>query len=493
MKKKNRSNERLEEITASTLIVGVDIAKTTHWARFIDCRGIEIGKAISFKSNRQGFESIVAKIESIRNNKAQIYGKSHKKTCKQEIKWQNAAQANKQNANITQTDKQGAKGQNPVPTREQEPKTLKPAQQRFDKVLIGMEPTGHYWKTFAHYLANDGFNEGYKIVCVNPYHTKKAKELDDNSQNKSDYKDAITIAKLVKDGRFFNPYLPQDDYAELRVLANTRLNLMKRLTSAKNIIIAVLDEYFPELSAVWKDPLKGKASRQILKSCPFPSLILKLGEDGVLAEIKKAVKRTVGRQKARQLIETAQTSVGVNYGIESSKLRLNVLLNELDLIERDISQVEASMERFLYETGYAEQILSIKGIGVVTAASFLGETGDPLRFQNARQIANYAGFNLTEDSSGKSKSGTRISKRGRSDLRSLLYQMAFTMVGQNTEMKALHKYLTTRTKNPLKKKQSLVAVSKKIITVIYSLLKKQATYDPELALGVIRREMINAA
>jgi len=129
----------------------------------------------------------------------------------------------------------------------------------------------------------------------------------------------------------------------------------------------------------------------------------------------------------------------------------------------------------------------------VTAASFLGEVGDPLRFQNARQIARYAGYNLVEDSSGQSKSGTIISKRGRKQLRSILYQMAFTMVGNNAEMKALYQHLTTREKNPLKKKQALVVVSKKIITVIYSLLKKQESYKPELVLGAVRKEMMRAA
>ena len=137
--------------------------------------------------------------------------------------------------------------------------------------------------------------------------------------------------------------------------------------------------------------------------------------------------------------------------------------------------------------------LALKGIGIVTAASFLGEVGDPLRFQNARQIANYAGCNLTEDSSGKSKSGTIISKRGRKQLRNILYQMAFTMVGKNAEMKALYQHLTKRETNPLKKKQALVVVSKKIITVIYSLIKKQETYKPELVLGTARRELMMAA
>lgn len=430
---RNRANQRLEEITATTVIVGIDIAKKTHWARFTDYRGMEIGKAISFKSNLEGFESIVARIEQMRNNKF----------------------------------------------------TRKP----FTQVIIGMEPTGHYWKTLAHYLTE----AGYRVVGVNPYHTKKAKELDDNSPTKNDKKDALIVARLVKDGRFFNPYLPTDIYAELRGLANGRENVMKRSNAVKNIITAILDERFPEIWQVFKSPLTGKASRQVLKSCPFPAMVLALGEADVLSEIKKAVKKSVGIKKVRALIATAEKSVGVSYGAESAKMRLGHLLDELEMVERQLAEIETAMEKMLYATGYAESLLSIKGIGIVTAARFLGEVGDPLRFDDARQISNYAGYNLTEDSSGKSKSGTVISKRGRSQLRGLLYQMAFTMVGCNPEMKALHKHLTSRVKNPLKKKQSLVVVSKKIITMIYSLLKKQTTYDPALALGTVRRELMKAA
>ncbi|MCL1905532.1 MAG: IS110 family transposase [Clostridiales bacterium] len=429
---KNRTNQRLEEITAGTLIVGVDVAKAVQWARIVDYRGVEIGKALSFQNNRQGFESIVTRILEI---------------CK-----------------------------------------LKTLKYPIDNVIIGMEPTGHYWKTLANYL----IKANYKVVCVNPYHTKKSKELDDNSPTKNDKKDAITIARLVKDGRFFDPYLPQEDYGELRNLTNARVSVMKRSNAVKNTITAILDEYFPEIWTVFKSPLRGKASRQVLRSCPFPSFILAIGEVGVLEEIQKAVKKTVGMKKVRQLISVAGMSVGVKYGLESAKMRLCWLLDELELIEKQLDQVEQAMENMLYKVGYAQQLLSIKGIGIVTAASFLGEVGDPLRFQNARQIANYAGYNLVEDSSGKNKSGTCISKRGRSQLRSVLYQMAFTMVGTNAEMKALYRHLTTRKNNPLKKKQALVVVSKKIITVIYSLLKKQEIYKPELVLGTVRKEMMAA-
>ncbi len=424
---KNRNNQKLEAITPGTLIVGVDIAKETQWARFVDYRGIELGKALKFQNDKNGFENILASIEAICKNK------------------------------------------------------------RFDDVIVGMEPTGHYWKPLANYL----LMQGMTVVMVNPYHTKRAKELDDNSQTKSDKKDALTIAKLARDGRYYEVYMPQDIFAELRVLTNARISLMKRHNALKNTITAVLDEYFPEIKNVFKNPLNGKASMQILKSCPFPSLILESGVDGVLSEIKKAVKKTVGRKKAEQLVEAAQNSIGVNYGIASSKLKLDLMIEELELLTKQLKQVENAMELALAETGIGEIILGIPGIGVVTAASFLGEIGDPLRFNHPRQISKLAGYNLVEDSSGKSKSGTIISKRGRKNLRSALYRMAISMVAVNKEMRELYQYLKTRQNNPLKKKQALVVISKKIITVIYNLVKKQTEYKAELVLGEYRKNQIS--
>ena len=420
---------KLEAVTPNTLVVGVDIAKEIQWARFVNYRGLELGKALKFRNNKNGFDSILASIEAICKNK------------------------------------------------------------RFDDVIVGMEPTGHYWKPLANYL----LMHRTKVVLVNPYHTKRAKELDDNSQTKNDKKDALTIAKLVCDGRYYTVYMPQDIFAELRVLTNSRMSLMQRHNALKNTITAVMDEYFPEIVTVFKKPLKGKASMQILKSCPFPSLILELGVDGVLAEIKKAVKKTVGRKKAEQLVETAKTSIGVSYGIASAKLKLELMIEELELLNRQLVQIEEAMDQALADTGFRETILGIPGIGVVTAASFLGEIGDPMRFDHPRQISKMAGYNLVEDSSGKSKSGTVISKRGRKNLRNILYQMAMTMVAINPEMKALYNYLKTRQKNPLKKKQALVVISKKIITVIYNLVKKQTEYKAELVLGEFRKNQFKQA
>ena len=380
MKKKNHSNEKIEAITFKTLIVGVDIAKHNQWARFVDCRGIEHNKALKFENNRNGFNTILTRIYEI---------------CKNED---------------------------------------------FNKIIVGMEPTGNYWKAFANFLLKQA---KITVVLVNPYHTKKAKELDDNSQTKSDKKDALTIARLVKDGRYFETYLPHDVYAELRGLTTSRHSMNKRKKSIVNTITAVLDEYFPEFISVFKHPFKGKASMHLLKVCPIPKFILELGEEGVLEEIKKAVKKTVGRKKAAQLVAAAQDS--------------------------------------------------IDGMGVVSLATCLGELGNPLRFEDTRQMSRFAGYNLIEDSSGKNKSGTCISKRGRKNLRSVLYQISLTMVATNQEMRKLYDYLKTRENNPLKKMQALVVVSKKVLTLIFTLSKKKVYYEGERVFGSYRKSQLQAA
>lgn len=421
--------EKLEAITEKTLICGIDIAKKVHWAQFVDWRGIPAGKAVKFENNKAGLEHIVAEAE---------------RRCKESGK---------------------------------------------EKIIMGMEPTGPYWKAMARWLVSKGF----EVVGVNTHHTKQSKELDDNSPTKNDKKDAIVIARLVKDGRYFYPHLPEDEYAELRVASNNRIMLVKRRNAVKNRITVILDEYFPEFTTAFKHPLKGKASMHILKTCPFPTHILELGMEGVLGEVKKAVKKTVGKKKVCLLLEAAAESIGVQHGLESARLQLRLLLEELDFLDKQLEQVETRMEELLERTGYKDLLLGIDGIGVISAASFLAETGDPMRFDRPRQIHRLAGYNLVENSSGQNKSGTSISKRGRKQLRAILYRMAMVMVVRNSELKQLYRYLRTRQKNPLKGKQALIVVSKKIVTIIYQMIKTHTEYKPVLVLGTVRKKQLGLA
>lgn len=89
--------------------------------------------------------------------------------------------------------------------------------------MLGMEPTGHYWFN----LAENTMKIGMRIVLVSPYYVKKSKEQDDNNPSKTERKDPKTIAMLVKDGRYIEPYIPEGIYKELWSDMDSRWRLVK--------------------------------------------------------------------------------------------------------------------------------------------------------------------------------------------------------------------------------------------------------------------------
>jgi len=142
------------------------------------------------------------------------------------------------------------------------------------------------------------------------------------------------------------------------------------------------------------------------------------------------------------------------------------------------------MHNYLLQTGYAEYILIIKGIGIVSVASFLAEIGDISKYDDYRQIQKIAGLNLKETSSGMKKGKTKISKIGRPNLRSILYQVALVIIAKNDVFTEIYKHLTNREKNQLIGKQSIVALSIRVIKVIYALCTKKETYSHEKVHGL---------
>ena len=420
---------KFNAIENTDAIVGIDIAKNVHWAGIILPNGKEIKKSFSFHNNRKGFESLVETVKNV----------------------------------LTMLN--------------------------LKKVIVGMEPTGHYWKSCARYLKKIDW---IKVVTVNPFHVKNAKEFDDNCQTKNDKKDCMTIARLIKDARFFEPYLPEGIWADLRNLSNTRAELVRKQNAVKCRLVAIIDEYFPEYTKVFKNVL-SRTSEEILKECPFSEDIKSIGKEELLKHIKKTVKRGYSKKQVETIYELANESIGTTEGIEGAKFQLNMYIEEAKLLEKQIKMTEQELERQLKETGFYESLISIQGIGIVSAAMFVGEVGDINRFDSYEQIRRYAGLNLVENSSGNHKGKTTISKRGRSLLRSILYRMAFTMVSKNKEMKELYKYLTTRKENQLKKKQAIVAVIGKILQIIYAVVTKNEEYKATRVFSQDRLEQLKVA
>jgi transposase len=337
--------------------------------------------------------------------------------------------------------------------------------------IVGFEPTGHYWFALGDFLKSGG----YKLGIVNPYHVKCARELDDNSPSKNDHKDPKTIAMLVKDGRYRDVYIPDDLYQELREAVVERERLNEQLTAIQNQVIRWLDIRFPEFNDVFK-AWTGKSAMMTLKSFPTPALVVTAGVDEILKTWQKASQKA-SRRKAEMLVELASASIGRVTGSDAALAALRNLLQQYELIEEQQECIECLMQELLMRVPNASKILEIKGIGVLSAVVIISEIGDISRFKDPRQIIKLAGLNLKEDSSGKHKGKTVISKRGRRRLRESLFRTMIPMLANNPEFRAIHARNTARSLNPMNKMQSIIALCGKLVRVIYAILSKGNNYD----------------
>ena len=210
-------NEKIEQVTDTTLVIGVDIGSQIHYARAFDNRGRELTKKVYlFGNSIEGFNSFIQWAEA--------------------IKTENSKTA----------------------------------------IMIGCEPTGHHWFSFGKYVTD----RKMILVMVNPFSVKKIKELDDNSPKKTDAKDPKTIAKLVVDGRYSIPYMPEGVYAEIRDLVYSRDRIVKQHNISANRIQRWLAIHFPEYLGIYTrfDAASGLA---VLEKAPLPKEVIALGVSGI--------------------------------------------------------------------------------------------------------------------------------------------------------------------------------------------------------------------
>ncbi len=344
---------------------------------------------------------------------------------------------------------------------------------KMTEAIVGFEPTGHYWFNLGDHLEACG----HKLAILNPYHVKCSRELDDNSPSKSDIKDPKTIGMLVKDGRYRDVYMPDGNYQELRELVCERERLKERLGALSNQIIRWLDIHFPEFVKVFKD-WRGQAAWIALRRFSTPEQMVEAGAQEILLAWREEMKRP-SLKKAEALCSVASQSIGRTKGSNSAVRALQNIMTEYELLMMQVEQVEALMEEYLLKIPNAWKLLAIKGVGMVTVAIIVSEIGKIWRFKDPRQVIKYAGLNLRENSSGKHKGKTTISKRGRRRLRHALHQAMIPMLASNEEFRTLHHRNITRTQNPLTRMQSLTALCGKLLRVIFALLSKGAEYDPQ--------------
>lgn len=249
------------------------------------------------------------------------------------------------------------------------------------------------------------------------------------SKDKSDRKDAERLAKLLYLGEVPTVHVPSLDVRTWRELINCRTQVIGKRTRAKNAVRALLR------SAGTPPPRR-------------PGLWTKSG----MAWLG-----------------------GLTLPTHSQQLRRDLLVEEIDTLNRQVRRLEQELNRRAQQTPYVALLQSIPGVGIRTAEAVTAFIDDPYRFRNAKAVGCYFGLVPRQDQSGDRNRLGHITREGASVVRRLVAEAAWQAMRRSPTVRAYFDRI--QRDDPQRKKIALVATAHFLVRVMWAMLKRGTFWE----------------
>ncbi len=264
-------------------------------------------------------------------------------------------------------------------------------------------------------------------------HPKKLRVIAESTR-KSDKLDATVLAQFLALDMIPRAYRPTPRQRQHRVLVRHRNYLQRRITSVKNKLHRIL--------------ANDNADR--------PDLFTQAG---------------------RKYLDSVRVSNADRFAVDQ-------LTIELDLYRLQLTHADRTLAEFARSAPIAEQeareiLDSIPQVGTVTIDVVLSELGNPRRFRSQKKAVAYAGLAPGQRESAGKRKDLHIEKNGSRLLRWALIEAAWRLVGKTARWKAVYDRLQPR----VGKKRAIVAVARRLLCVMISLLNNGQRYRHGLAMG----------
>lgn len=202
---------------------------------------------------------------------------------------------------------------------------------------------------------------------------------------------------------------------------------------------------------------------------PWQPLSPEIKQIRALTRRLQALKANLHQEKNRKMSGEKETRV-----LEDIDMHIAFLKERLEAIDEEIhGLIKQSPE----VKSQHDLLTSIPGIGHLTAITLLAEIGDFSAFENAPQLAAYAGLNPQGHRSGSSVfKKTQISKQGRVELRQCLFMPAISALKSNPVIKSLDERMTKTNHHRM---EVVIAAMRKLLHLAYGVLKTQLPFDPD--------------
>ena len=332
---------------------------------------------------------------------------------------------------------------------------------------IGFESTGHYGHNLKLFLEDNNFS----FMEFNPLLISRFVRGKSLRNTKTDSLDAQSIAQYLMTVEY-KPYPPSFYHMDqLKSLTRFRDSLVRQHSRQLVELTNILDKVFPEFKPFFDGRFSGTAL-YILSHYQSPEKIANMNAKSYETLRKKSYGRFT-MVKFAQLKTLAKNTVGRSDEFLLKQMEITIdIENQLDA---KIDEIESQIRECI--RGLNPPILTIPGIGELTAAVIMSEYGDINKFESSAQMLSFAGLEPGYYQSGQAEHGGHIVKRGSSHLRCALMNACLPLI---TYEPIFAEYYAKKRAEGKPHRVALTHVAKKLLRVIYTLQTKNISYDPTL-------------
>lgn len=340
-------------------------------------------------------------------------------------------------------------------------------------LLLGLESTGSLWEPLYDTLTQ----AGYHVLLLNPHQTASwASSL--GLRAKTDGIDARTLARGLLAGWARASTVPSETVQALRALTRARRDLVETQSAARQRLHDELVTVFPELASHLPEhaDLGTPAILRWLSVYSSAQAVARASLDDLSRVLQDVSGGRWGQAQAQALQSLAQHSAASTRAVAARSVVVRTLA--LHLLDRQtrLAELDTALAELLTDDAPSQQLQGkVPGLGPQWTATIRAELGDVARFGRVDQVIAYAGLEPRVHDSGRYAGQRRLSTHGPGALRHAWYMATLVAVRFRPEWQARYQRLLDRGRA---KKEALTILSRKLLTVIYHLLRTGASYDP---------------
>lgn len=340
--------------------------------------------------------------------------------------------------------------------------------------VFGLEDTRGFGRNLSAYLVGRRFD----VKHVNPAYTS-AVRLSNPIVFKDDSYDAYCVARVLRDMVDALPDAKHEDiFWTIRQLVKRRDLLVKNNVMNKNTLHNQLMYSYPSYRK-FLAMIDGKSALSFWENYPSPMYIKNTTPEQVY-ETLKAINQGLKLERIHDIFAMIESDGDTREGFQEERdFIVKSLVKSIRNNLEQIREIDVELERIIPLAGY--KLSTMPGIDLATEAHLISKIGDINRFPDSDKLARFMGLApVSFSSAGKGKD--ERCRNGNRVLNAIFHFLAIQMVAVSKGGKPRHpvirEYFEQKVKEGKNKPQALVCVARRLVRIIYGMMKTKTEYRP---------------